>query len=139
MKNKSFESVKKTLADYFERHPEIEVAYIFGSVAQRKSSELSDIDLAILVDRQQVNETAYRYGYKAEIITDLIRLLKTNKVDLVILNEANTLLKHRVLYNGKLIHSKNESKRIQFQTSTIDKYVDFKEIIKPHRKTGVLN
>jgi hypothetical protein len=139
MKDKSFENVKKTLADYFERHPEIEVAYIFGSVAQGKSSDLSDIDLAILVDRQQVNESAYRYGYKAEIITDLIRLLKTNKVDLVILNEANTLLKHRVLYNGKLIHSKNESKRIQFQTSTIDKYVDFKEIIKPHRKTGALN
>ncbi len=139
MKDKSFESIKKTLADYFERHPEIEVAYIFGSVAQGKSGDLSDIDLAILVDRQQVNENVYRYGYKAEITTDLIRLLKTNKVDLVILDEASTLLRHRVLYHGKLIHTKNEIKRIQFQTNTIDKYVDFKEIIKPHRKTGALN
>lgn len=139
MKDKSFESINKTLAEYCERHPEIEVAYIFGSVAQGKSSALSDIDLAILIDSQQINEDVYRYGYKAEIIADVMSLLKTDKVDLVILNEANTLLRHRVLYHGKLIHSKNENKRIQFQTSTIDKHVDFKEIIKPHRKTGVLN
>jgi hypothetical protein len=136
MKDKSFESIKKTLADYFARHTEVEVAYIFGSVAQGKSSALSDIDIAILVDKQQVNENAYRYGYKAEITTDLISLLKTNAVDLVILNDANTLLRHRVLYHGKLIYSKNEKKRIEFETSTIDRYIDFKEFIKPHIKPG---
>jgi hypothetical protein len=139
MKDKSFESVKNTLADYFERHAEIEVAYIFGSMARGTSSALSDIDVAILVDEGLINEDKYRYGYKATIIADLIKLLKTNKVDLVILNEVNTLLRHRVLYHGKLIHSKNEKKRIQFQTTTIDKYSDFKAFITPHLKTGDLN
>ena len=123
------------LADYFQRHVEIEVAYIFGSMARGTESALSDIDIAILIDEGLINEDEYRYGYKAEIIADLIKLLKTNNVDLVILNEANTLLRHRVLYHGKLIHSKNEKKRIAFQTSTIDRYVDFKELIKPHLKT----
>lgn len=54
----------------------------------------------------------YRYGYKAEVLSDLIKLLKTNNVDLVILNEADILLRHRVLYFGKLIYSKNEKNEL---------------------------
>jgi len=118
----NLEKNQELLIDYFKKHSEIEVAYIFGSVAQGKSSPLSDIDIAILVDRDKIDEKVYRYGYKAEILSDLIKLLKTNAIDLVILNEANTLLRHRVLYSGKILHSKNETKRIAFQTTTISKY-----------------
>jgi len=132
MKADNLKKNQKFLIEYFETHSEIEVAYIFGSVAQGKSSPLSDIDIAILVDNQKVDENAYRYGYKAEILSDLIKLLKTNAIDLVILNEANTLLKHRVLYSGKILHSKNEKKRIEFQTTTISKYNDYKQLMRCH-------
>ena len=128
----NLEKNQELLIDYFKKHSEIEVAYIFGSVAQGKSSPLSDIDIAILVDNQKIDENAYRYGYKAEILSDLIKLLKTNDIDLVILNEANTLLKHRVLYSGKILHSKNENKRIAFQTTTISKYNDYKQLMRCH-------
>lgn len=122
MKANNLEKNKEGLIQYFEKHPEIEVAYIFGSVAQGKITPLSDIDIAILIDTDQIDENAYRYGYKAEILSDFIKLLKTNDIDLVILNEVNTLLRHRVLYSGKILHSKNGKKRIVFQTTTISKY-----------------
>ena len=61
-----------------------------------------------------------------------MKLLKTNKVDLVILNEAPPLLKHRVLYTGKLVYFKNEETRIQFQVECIDNYNDFKYLIKSY-------
>ena len=35
--------VKKTLHGYLQKHPEIEVAYIFGSLAQGKTNALSDM------------------------------------------------------------------------------------------------
>ncbi|HOV21564.1 MAG TPA: nucleotidyltransferase domain-containing protein [bacterium] len=127
---KSVNEIKTILKEYFQKHPEIEVAYVFGSVAQEKDNVLSDIDIGIIVDKGQINEQSYRYGYKAEILTDLIKLLKTNNIDLVILNDANTLLKHRVLYFGKVIYSKNEKNRIQFQVNTINKYADFRQFIK---------
>ena len=129
---RNIDDIRQILKEYFEGHPEIEVAYIFGSVACGKANVLSDIDIAIILDSQQVNERLYRYGYKAEILTDLIKALKTNNVDLVILDEANSLLKHRVLYFGKLIYSKNEKKRIQFQIDTINELNDFKQLIKSH-------
>lgn len=136
IKGKTIDEIKSILKKYFQKHTEIEVAYIFGSVTQGRTSSLSDIDIAVITDSQQIKEETYRYGYKAEILTDLIKLLKTNDVDLVILNEVNTLLKHRVLYFGKLIYSKNERKRIAFQTDTINKYNDYKQLINPHLVLG---
>lgn len=136
MKGMPINEIENILKEYFQRQPEIEVAYIFGSVAQGRTSALSDIDIAIIIDRQQIKEETYRYGYKSEILTHLMKLLKRNDVDLVILNDSKTLLKHRVLYFGRLIYSKNERKRIAFQTSTIDQYNDYKQLIKPHFVTG---
>ena len=138
IKEITMDEIKNTLNGYLQKHPEIVVAYIFGSLAQGKTNALSDIDIAIITDSQQINNKTYRYGYKAEILTDLIKLLKTNNIDLVILNKANTLLKHRVLHNGILIYSKNERERINFQIDTINKYNDFKQIIKPHLTKGIV-
>jgi len=137
VKGRNSDEFKSILKEYFKMHPEVEVAYIFGSVARGRDGALSDIDIAIIIDSKQINEKAYRYGYRAEIHTDLIKLLKTNNIDLVILNEANTLLKHQVLHYGKLICSKNEKKRIEFQIDIINKYNDFKQLIKPHLAAGV--
>jgi len=136
IKGKTINEIENILKEYFQNHSEIEVAYIFGSVTQGRTSSLSDIDIAVITDSQQIKEETYRYGYKAEILADLIKLLKTNGVDLVILNEVNTLLKHRVLYFGRLIYSKNERKRIAFQTDAINKYNDYKQLINPHLVTG---
>jgi len=132
VKEKTIEEIKNILREYFQKHSEIEVAYIFGSIAQGRTSALSDIDIAIIINDQQVNVKTYRYGYKAEILADLIKLFKTNNIDLVILNEASILLKHQVLYFGKLIYTKNERRRIAFQIDTINKYNDFKHLIKPY-------
>jgi predicted nucleotidyltransferase len=133
---RNINEIRGAVVEYFEKHPEIEVVYVFGSVAQGRTNVLSDIDIAIITDNQQIKEKAYRYGYKAEILTDLISLLKTSEVDLVILNEAGPLLRHRILSFGKLIYSKNEKKRIQFQIDTLNKYNDFKQLIKPHLALG---
>lgn len=133
---KGVNEIQEILREYFEKRPEIEVAYVFGSTAQERTNTLSDVDLAIILGSQRVNEKSYRYGYKAEILADLIKLLKTNNVDLVILDEVSPLLRQRVLYFGKLIYSKNEQKRIQFQTDTVNKYNDFRQLIKPHLVVG---
>ena len=135
IKELTINEIKNTLNGYLQKHPEIEVAYIFGSLSQGKTNALSDIDIVIFTDSQQINNKTYRYGYQAEILTDLIKLLKTNNIDLVILNKANTLLKHRVLHHGILIYSKNEREHINFQIDTINKYNDFKQLIKPHNSS----
>jgi len=130
---RNINEVQKILKEYFKTHPEIEVAYIFGSLSQGKINPLSDIDIALLIDRNKIKEETYPYGYKAEILADLVQLLKTNNVDLVLLDEASPLLRHRILYFGKVIYSRDERKRIKFQIDTINKYNDYKYLFKWHR------
>lgn len=130
---RDIKEVQEILKEYFQKHPEIEVAYIFGSKALGRENLLSDIDIALLIDRERIKEEIYPYGYKAHILADLLQLLKTNDVDLVILDEANPLLRHRILYFGKIIYSRDERKRIKFQVDTINKYNDYKYLLKSHR------
>jgi len=120
------ELIKETLNDYFKDRHEILFSYIFGSTVTGTANKLSDIDIAIFINEKKINEKDYRYGYQAEILTDLMKILKTDKVDLVILNYATTLLKHRVIYFGELIYSIDEEERIKFQVNTINKYMDYK-------------
>lgn len=118
--------IKKKLADYFKNHEEIRFSYIFGSITTKKTNKFSDIDVAIFIDFKRINVKNYRYGYQAEILTDLMQLLGTKSVDLVILNHAKSLLRHQVIYYGKLIYSISEQERINFQVDTINKYMDYK-------------
>ncbi len=137
MINKTVNEIQQLLEGYLKRHTEIAVVYIFGSVAQGRSNVLSDIDFGIIVDKNKIEEHIYPYGYKAHILSDLMKLLKTNKLDLVILNDAPPLLRHRVLYYGKLIHSIDEKRRIRFQVETINKYNDYKYLHKAHAVTHI--
>jgi predicted nucleotidyltransferase len=122
--------VKENLINYFKKHKEILFAYIFGSQVSKKANKLSDIDIAIYADVEKIDEKDYRYGYNAEILSDIMSLLGTNKVDLALLNFAKPLLRHRVIYFGELIYCINNKERINFQVDTINKYVDYKMLLR---------
>lgn len=122
----NIENIIPELKSYFKKRKEVIFAYIFGSLVQKTANKLSDIDIAIFINKEEINEKDYRYGYQAEILTDLMQELKTDKVDLVILNSAGILIKHRVIYFGKLIYCANDRERIRFQVETVNKYMDYK-------------
>lgn len=125
------EDTIQKLREYFSTRTEIKVAYIFGSKVSKRENRLSDIDIAILIN-EALLKVVYPYGYKARILTDLMKLLKTNKVDLVILNQAPPLLRHRVIYYGRLIYSCAESDRINLEVRTINEYNDLKRLLDVH-------
>jgi predicted nucleotidyltransferase len=124
--------ITEKLKIYFEEHEEIQFAVLFGSLAKGTANKISDIDIAVMVDPKF--DKTFPYGYQAELITDFIRILKRNDVDVVILNEAKILLKHQVLRYGKFIYVRDEQARIQFQIDTINQYEDFKVLDRIHEE-----
>lgn len=122
--------IAQKLIEYLKDRREILFAYIFGSTAAKTAHKFSDIDIAIFINENMIDENDYRYGYQSEILTDLMHQLKTDKVDLVILNSAKALLRHRVIYFGKLIYSKDEKTRVKFQVDTINRYMEYKSLQK---------
>jgi predicted nucleotidyltransferase len=51
---------------------------------------------------------------------------KKKTVDVRILNDSKLRFRSQVLRFGKLLHSKDEKKRIEFETSSLLQYYDFK-------------
>jgi predicted nucleotidyltransferase len=111
------------LAEYFRDRTEVVAAYVFGSVARGTAGKLSDIDIAVLLDGAEPEQTS-PYGYRAELTADLQALLGTNDVDLVVLDSAPPLLQHRVLRHGRLIYCRDETRRVRFTIHAIQQYLD---------------
>ena len=107
---------------------EIVLTYLYGSLAKGTTNPRSDMDIAILLN-ENISDDAYPYGYRAEILSDLMKVFQTNRIDLVILNEAPPFLRFQVIRYGVLIFSRSEAKRIDFQVKTFATYNDVKRLL----------
>ena len=115
------------LVQAVKNDPEIVALYCFGSYAHGRVGPLSDVDLAVLLDQ---NIPPGRYFNKRLRLHSLIaRIIKTDEVDLVILNSAPLLLVHRVLKGGRLLYEREPAKRIAFEVKAIREYLDFVPVL----------
>lgn len=116
----------KKLVKFFKEDQSIVAAYLFGSYATENIGPLSDIDLAILLSSKFPPEKYF--DKQLELLGKVCHLLKTDEVDLVILNKAASLISYGITRNGKVIFSNDEKERIRFETKVINRYLDTKKI-----------
>lgn len=102
--------------------------YLFGSYAEGKQTSVSDIDLAVLLDRGF--PPARYFEKKLNLLSTITSALRTDEVDLIILNQAPPALSYRVLSQGRLLYEEEDGKaqRVSFQVKTFDRYFDFKPV-----------
>lgn len=107
-------------------------AYLYGSLSKGNFGRLSDIDIAVYVDKS-LNKYE-RFNLRIKLMKELGKKLKTDAIDILILNDAYPLIKHRVLKEGRLIFCKEKDRLIDFEVKTIMEYLDFLPFIKKHTK-----
>lgn len=83
----------------------------------------SDIDVAVFVDERRAAGPAY--GYAAELTSFLMTALRTNQVDVVVLNRAPPVLYHRVLRDGRRILSRNLRATTTREGYALSRYCDY--------------
>ncbi|MCG2813747.1 MAG: nucleotidyltransferase domain-containing protein, partial [Thermodesulfovibrionales bacterium] len=110
------------LKDYLYSRNDVIAAYIFGSYASKRPGPLSDIDIAVLL-KSSINSKNCGF-IKLNIITDLIEVLSSDKVDIVILNVASPLLSHEIIKKGILLFSKDEEKCREYTAKATMRYLD---------------
>ncbi|KYH33997.1 nucleotidyltransferase domain protein [Clostridium tepidiprofundi DSM 19306] len=96
----------------------IKLMYIFGSYAKGNNTAKSDLDIAVLLGEN------YNPMCKLELIGELTSIFKRDDIDLVILNNANSVLKHQVIKYGKLIYMENEDIKVNFEVRVLKEYMD---------------
>ena len=99
---------KKSFLSIFNFYPEIKLVYFFGSRAENHHGPLSDYDFAIFLDAKDKKKM---FKIKLELLDKITRALKTDEVDIVILNMLDAPeMKYNIITDGKLIFKKEPFK-----------------------------
>lgn len=111
------------LASALEARDEVLEAYLFGSRARRQAQPRSDVDVAVYIDEGRARDGDW--GYRAQLATELMGALRTNDVDVVVLNRAPILLYHRVLRDGVRLFSRDLRATTTRAGQALSRYFDF--------------
>ena len=114
------EKYKKQLQLILKNDQHIIFAYLFGSSATGTVTPMSDVDVAVYF-----NPHTDIKREKFDLIGTLIEILKTDAIDLVILNTAPLTLTARVIQNKEILVDKSPFKRHAFESLVLRQYYDF--------------
>lgn len=110
-----------TIKKFFADKKAVSV-FLYGSAVKGKAGKLSDFDFAVLLDKTVPSK---KYSQiRLELLDQLGRIIKNRPLDVAILNQASPLLAHLVVTQGKLIFCQDQSQKINFQTTTLQKFDD---------------
>lgn len=105
---------------YLRADEDVVFAYLFGSLARKKAGPLSDVDIAVYCE-----EGSLFPEKKLEILGNLVGVLKTDEIDLVVLNRAPLALRMKILDNKRVIVDKAPLIRHRYESLTMRQYFDF--------------
>ena len=121
-----------------ENLPEVRLAYLFGSRATGRDRPDSDIDVAFLVDKRCVRSpSAVNRTIRHLVARVSGGEIRSDLLDVTLLNEAPVLLCHRVLRDGQLLHARDETERVRFAVRTMREYQDFAPWLGEHTRQRI--
>lgn len=115
--------LERRLADAGRRlgdRPDVSFAYLFGGLATGRRTPSSDVDVAVFLA-----EGTDPVEAKLEILGELMRILGTERVDLVVLNSAPLSLRGRILAARKVLADNLPFERHKFESLTQREFFDF--------------
>lgn len=112
------------LCDYFGDQAGVIAAFLFGSVARGEARPDSDIDIALLIEPSAPKDPLRA----ARIASDVMGLLQRSDVDVVVLNAASPVLKHRVARDGAILYARSNADVAEFVIRALHEYVDTKPL-----------
>lgn len=108
------------------RYP-VALAYLFGSEARGQTTPLSDIDVAVYLDR--LDGSPHRDEWTRMYLPLLAELRQIEpKIDLVYVNDASPLLGHRIVREGKLLYARDETTRVIMEARLLQRYFDHQNL-----------
>lgn len=109
-----------------KHYPAIKLAYLFGSRATGKTGPRSDHDFAVYLDEKDPRTLA---DIQFALQSDLCRALGSDRVDVVVLNTAQSPeLKYAVVRDGQLLHEE-EPFKIIVEPRILNEYFEFRDLL----------
>ncbi|MGA2259925.1 MAG: nucleotidyltransferase domain-containing protein [Acidobacteriota bacterium] len=115
----------QSLRPEFEQDDNIIALYLFGSQARGTASRLSDIGVLF---QSRIDASRY-FPLRLEYIARVMGLLRTERVDVVILNNASLHLAYEIMSHGTLLLDRDPRQRVAFEADRIRRFLDFKPFL----------
>ncbi|MBU2602864.1 MAG: ribbon-helix-helix protein, CopG family [Actinobacteria bacterium] len=118
----------------------IVAAYLFGSKATGLAGPLSDVDVALLLDRcsagirGSMSPDGGADSRLAELTSRLPVALRVPRVDVVILNTAPSALAFAVVRDGLIAVGAGDPRRIRFEVGVFQRYLDYLPLERTYNK-----
>lgn len=110
-----------SLGEVLGKRPEIVFAYLFGGAARGRLTPLSDIDVGVFLDEDEDPVEA-----RLAAVLCATRHLRTDEIDLVVLNGAPTALVGRILGSRRVIHDRDPFRRQRFESLAARQFAGFR-------------
>ena len=110
-----------TLGTVLDAQPAVRFAYVFGGAGRGELRPLSDVDVAVYL-----GDTEDPVQARLDLIGAVTKHLGTDEVDLVILNDAPTALRGRILQSRQVIIDKDPFLRQRFESLALRTFLDFR-------------
>lgn len=101
---------------------DVAAIYLFGSRGRGTAGPRSDVDLAVVLrDGLDARE---RWAKRLELMARAATALGTDAVDVLVLEDAPSLLGHRVLRDGRILLERDARRRTAVAESVLRRYLD---------------
>jgi hypothetical protein len=112
----------KRITDYLTKQERVKLAYLFGSIAEGREGKLSDLDLGVLLDESLSKKE--RFKLQLKLTDDLTSILKTDRIDLVIMNDAPLSLNYEIIKANYPLLVRDKSEKIALEHGILSRYLD---------------
>jgi predicted nucleotidyltransferase len=103
-------------------HEGVVAAMLIGSRAHGNPGPLSDVDIAVWHDPDL--DSRGRFDLQLSLAGDAGCALGTDEIDVVMLNHAPPLIRHRAIRDGKRLVERDRDERVRLETRAILDYLD---------------
>ncbi|WP_440948017.1 type VII toxin-antitoxin system MntA family adenylyltransferase antitoxin [Methanosarcina sp. T3] len=112
------------LPEFFKSREYVELAYLFGSTAEGTEGPLSDIDIAVYLSGKLTK--GERIEKRLELMGELSSLLRTDNVDLLVMNDAAPVINFEVIRPNVPLFVRNEDLKLDVEQQVMSRYLDRK-------------
>jgi predicted nucleotidyltransferase len=113
------------LGDALDQDGVVAVSLI-GSQARGQVAPLSDVDLAVW--HEPALDSAARLRLRLDLAAKAAKALGTEEVDVVLLNGATPLFRHRAIRDGRRLVERDPKARVRFEARALLEYLDTKPL-----------
>lgn len=122
MMEKKLTGQEKRVVEILSKQERVKLAYLFGSVARGKEGKLSDLDLAVFLDKSLSKKE--RFNLQIALISEISSILKTDNVDLVVMNDASLSLNYEIIKSNHPLFVRDKIQKIDLEHKILSRYLD---------------